>query len=85
LTKFTVRKGRRYLAEVTLGFIERLAGNDRVAAEIGKVGFTEVEVKGQGRRREAKALWPLEDRTGDIPPRITKIVELPSDKETDVA
>jgi hypothetical protein len=85
MPKFTLHKGRRYWAEISLGLFEQVAGNDRVAHEIGNVGFTEVEVKGQGRKREAKALWPLEDKTGDIPSRITKIVELPKDKETDVA
>ncbi len=56
-----------------------------MAHELGKVGFTEVEVKGEGRRREAKALWPLEDATAEIPSRIRKIVELPDDGRTEVA
>ena len=78
---FTVRKGRRYWAEITLGFIERLAGNDRVAHEISKAGFTEVRVRGTGRRREATALWPLEDLTAEVPARISDIRELPEDQQ----
>jgi hypothetical protein len=81
MPQFTVRQGRRYWAEITLGFIERLAGNDRVAQEFSKVGFSEVEVRGAGRRREATGLWPLADATAEIPARITDIRELPEGQQ----
>jgi hypothetical protein len=47
-----------------------------VARQIADAGFTEVEVTGDGREREAKALWPLEDATADIPRQIKRIVEI---------
>jgi hypothetical protein len=63
MAKFTVHKGKRYEAEISLGLLESLAGNDVVARQIVDAGFAEVEVTGYGREREAKALWPLEDAT----------------------
>jgi hypothetical protein len=76
MAKFTVHKGKRYWAEISLGLLESLAGNDMVARQIADAGFTEVEVTGDGREREAKALWPLEDATADIPRQIKRIVEI---------
>jgi hypothetical protein len=76
MTQFTVRQGRRYLAEISLGWFEAWFGNDKVAQKIADVGFTEVEVHGSGREREAKALWPHPDRTAEIPPQIKKVVPI---------
>lgn len=71
--KFTVHKGNgRNLA----GLLESLARNDMVARQKADIGFTEVEVTGDGRKREAKALRPLEDATADIPRQIKRIVEM---------
>jgi hypothetical protein len=50
--------------------LESLARNDVVARQMADLGFTEVEVTGDGRKREAKALRPLEDATADIPRQI---------------
>jgi hypothetical protein len=46
-----------------------------VVRQMADVGFTEVEVTGDGRKREANALWPLEDATANIP-QIKRIVEM---------
>jgi len=45
-----------------------------VARQIA-ASFAEVEVTGDRREREAKALWPLEDATANIP-QIKRIVEM---------
>jgi hypothetical protein len=76
MPKFTVRKGKRYRAAISLGWLEAMVGNDRVAQQIADAGFTDVEVRGQGREREAEALWPLEDATAEIPRQIREIVEI---------
>ena len=75
MPKFTVHKGKRYRAAISLGLLESLAGNDMVAQQIADAGFTEVEVKGRGREREAEALWPLDDATAEIPRQVSDIVE----------
>lgn len=48
----------------------------QLAQRIADAGFTEVEVTGDGRERKAKALWPLDDATAEIPSQISKIVEI---------
>jgi hypothetical protein len=80
MPKFTVHQGKRYRAQISLGLIESLAGNDTVARQIADAGFAEVEVTGDGREREATALWPLDDATAEIPLQIANIVEI-ADKE----
>jgi len=39
-------------------------------------GFTEVEITSDGSERQAKAHWPLEDETAEIPRQIKKLVEI---------
>lgn len=81
MAKYTVRKGMRYWAEVTLGFFERFASNALIASKLAEVGFAEIDVKGEGRRREVTALWPLDDVTAEIPSQISRIVERPAPRE----
>ena len=76
MSKFTVHKGKRYWAAISLGWLKSWAGNDMVARQIADAGFTEVEVTGDGREREAKGLWPLDDATAEIPRQISEIVEI---------
>jgi hypothetical protein len=71
-----IHKGKRYRAVISLGLLESLAGNDRVAQQIADAGFTEVEVRGGGREREAEALWPLDDASAEIPRQVSDIVEI---------
>ena len=47
-----------------------------VARQMADIGFTEVEVTGDGLKREAKALWPPDDAIADIPRQIKRIVEI---------
>ena len=73
---YTVCKGKRYRATITLGFFQRLASNETVADKFREVGFTDVEVSGSGRNRLGKGLWPQEDATAEIPDEITSISEI---------
>jgi hypothetical protein len=74
---FTFRKDRRYRATISLGFVEQLAGNGLIADMLREAGFTEVSVTGSGREREAEMQWLDDDGTGDLPPQITSVVEMP--------
>jgi hypothetical protein len=76
MTEFTVRKGKRYRATIALNWVERLAGNERIARYLREAGFAEVGVSGRGGTRLATALWEHKDRTGEIPPQIVEIEEL---------
>lgn len=76
MSDFTVRRGRRYRATISLGLLEQLAGNEIIADKLRAVGFAEVEVTGSGAERVAEALWPLEDSSAPLPPQITSVVEL---------
>src|SRR5262245_47914380 len=60
---FTVRRGRRYRATITLGGFEQFAGNGRIAEELERYGFTDVVVAGSGRTRLAEATWNGPDTT----------------------
>ena len=43
---FTVKRGRRYRATISLGLLESLAGNDMIAGRLRAAGFAEVSIKG---------------------------------------
>lgn len=73
---FTVRRGRRYRATITLGLLEQLAGNALIAAKLGEAGFGEVEVTGEGPTRYAEALWTREDTSAPLPSQVTDITEI---------
>jgi hypothetical protein len=73
---YTVRQGRRYQADIVLGFLERLAGNETVAGKFRDAGFTEVEISGSGRHRLGKGLWPHLDASAEIPEQVTSIREI---------
>ena len=76
MTAFTVRKGRRYQATIALNCLERIASNEMVAAPLLDAGFAEVSVSGKGAMRQATALWPLDDRTAEVPPQVVEITEM---------
>ncbi|HJU31757.1 MAG TPA: hypothetical protein VJ740_09885 [Hyphomicrobiaceae bacterium] len=76
MTSFTVRNGRRYRATISLGWLERLAGNDVIAAKLRDAGFRDVRVSGSGATRLAEATWPGEEVTGQMPSQITEITEI---------
>ena len=70
---YTARKGQRYRATISLGWVQSVASNETVAAKFREVGFEEVTVWGTGRRRMGTALWPNEDASAEIPDEITDI------------
>jgi len=73
---YTVRQGRRYRAMLTLGVLERLAGNDIIAQRLSAAGFDEVSVEGAGANRVAIALWPNADATAELPAQIKAVTEI---------
>ena len=73
---FTVHKGKRYRATVTLGFLEQFASNDVVAQKLTEAGFTDVKVDGDGGTRHATALWPLPDRSAELDSHLSDVTEI---------
>lgn len=73
---FTVRQGKRYRATISLGWLERWAGNDTIAEKLRAAGFSEVTVTGSGGTRIAEAIWPGADSTGEMPAQITEVIEV---------
>ena len=76
MATFTVRQGRRYRATITLGWLERWAGNDTIAGKLRDAGFAEVKVEGSGGTRHAEAIWPGPDTTAEMPSQITEVIEV---------
>jgi hypothetical protein len=73
---FTVQQGKRYRATITLGWLERWAGNDTIAEKLRAAGFSEVSVTGSGGTRMAEAVWAAPDVTGEMPPQVTEVIEI---------
>ena len=73
---YTVRQGRRYRATISLGWLEQVASNETIADKLHDAGFTEVSVTGDGRMRQAEALWPGPDATADVPSQVASIDEI---------
>jgi hypothetical protein len=76
LPKFTVRRGRRYQATLSLGLLESFASNDMVADRLRAAGFSEVDVEGTGASRSAQALWANEDATAEMPSQVLSVTEI---------
>jgi len=76
MTSFTVRRGKRYRATITLGLLEQLADNETIAAKLREAGFADVCVSGAGPTRSAEALWPKDDASAPLPPQVGAIVEV---------
>jgi hypothetical protein len=73
MPRYTVKKGKRYKARITLGLLQSMASNDMVADEFRKAGFTEVAVTGSGSKRTAKGLWPHDDANAEIPDEVSDV------------
>lgn len=56
MATYTVRKGKRYRANITLGLLQSVASNDMIADKFREAGFAEVEVMGSGRTRIGEAV-----------------------------
>ncbi|GFO81389.1 MAG: hypothetical protein A49_10160 [Methyloceanibacter sp.] len=76
MADFTVEKGKRYKATITLGLLQSVASNEMVADRLREAGFTDVSVAGSGRTRTAMGLWSGDTVSGAIPDEITDIALL---------
>ena len=76
MPKFTVRRGRRYQATLSLGLLESFASNDMVADRLRAAGFSEVDVEGTGASRSAQALWANDDATAELPSQVLSVTEI---------
>ena len=81
MATFTVRKGKWYLARISLTGFNRSATNRMVAAKLESAGFIDVEVNGSGGTRLALGYWPNEDATAEKPIEIVDIVEKDSEPQ----
>ena len=80
---FTVEQGKRYSAEISLRFFERIVSNETIESRLRDAGFTTVRVEGSGATRHAEAFWPGPDTTAKMPAQIATIAELPPERLTD--
>lgn len=76
MADFTLTRGNRYRATLTLGWLEQLAGNDMIAAELMRAGFTDVSVEGAGEARTAEGVWSGESQQVPLPEQVTDLVEV---------
>ena len=76
MATFSVKQGKRYRATITLGWLERWAGNETIAEKLRAAGFSEISVSGSGGTRVAEALWTGADSTGEMPAQITEVIEI---------
>lgn len=74
--KFSVKRGKRYKAQISLSFFEQVAGNDTIAGMFAKAGFSEVSVTGNGATRYAEGRWAGADATAEMPAQIVSATEL---------
>lgn len=65
MATYTVRKGKWYIARISLSGFNRFATNSMVAAKLKDAGFINVEVEGSGGIRLAVGYWPLDDATSN--------------------
>jgi hypothetical protein len=78
---YTVRKGKWYVARLSLSGFDRFATNAMVAERLTNAGFTQVYVEGAGRSRLAIGYWPGKDATAERPTEIVDIVEKDDEPE----
>ena len=73
---FTVHKGKRYRATLSLNSVERLADNALIASKFRALGFSKVRVSGAGAIRRVEGFWPREDASASLPPQIIAVARL---------
>ena len=74
--KFTVKQGKRYKAQISLGFFEQVASNEMIAGMFEKAGFADVTVTGSGAVRYGEARWAGADAAAEMPSQIVSATEI---------
>ncbi len=69
----TLTSGQRYNAEISLGMLESLAGNDTIRNKLTDAGFTNVLVTGSGSNRRATGTWNGPTRAVELPKQVTRV------------
>ena len=73
---YTLQRGRRYKATISLGVLESLASNAMVADRFTALGFSNVKVTGTGGTPYAEGVWNADDITVSmLPPQIAEVFE----------
>jgi alpha-L-fucosidase len=75
--EFTVHKGKRYRATLSLNSVERLADNALIASKFRALGFSKVRVSGAGAIRKVEGVWPRKDASTPLPHQIIEVASLP--------
>jgi hypothetical protein len=70
---FQIEKNQNYKAEVELGFVDKFATNEQVAAKFKSVGFTNVVSTGSGKNRTVTGTWSGESKIVELPKQITTV------------
>jgi hypothetical protein len=73
---FTVEKGKRYRATLSLKSIERLANNALIARKFRALGFSQVRVSGSGATRRVEGVWLGSDASAPLPRQIVAVAKL---------
>ena len=74
--EFTVQKGKRYRATLSLNSVERLADNALIASKFRAIGFTKVSVSGVGAVRHVEGVWLRKDASTNLPRQIIAVAGL---------
>jgi hypothetical protein len=75
-SEFTVHKGKRYRATLSLNSVERLVDNALIARKFRALGFSKVRVSGAGAIRRVEGVWPRTDASASLPPQIIAVARL---------
>jgi hypothetical protein len=74
--EFTVQKGKRYKATLSLNSVEWLADNALIARKFRALGFSKVRVSGAGAIRRVEGVWTRKDTSAPLPPQIIAVARL---------
>ncbi len=75
MSRMKLEQAQKYRAQLSLGMLERMAGNETIAAKFREVGFTEVVVTGNGSARQAIGVWPHDTREVDLPSQVVSVAQ----------
>ena len=71
--EFTVLKGQRYRATLSLNSVERLVDNDLIARKFRALSFSKVRVSGAGAIRRVEGVRPRKAASASLPPQIIAV------------